>query len=83
MSISLVSVGHSIDQITTVKDFLSGHGVKTSNILKRSDGEAYEPAASQFKSVKRALRCMAPFLCKKEIEARAALDYYEGRTIGN
>jgi hypothetical protein len=55
----------------------------TSNVLRRSDSEAYELAVSQFKSVKRALRRMIPFLCKKEFEARAALDYYEGRITGN
>jgi hypothetical protein len=83
LSVSLVFVDQSIDQIRSVKDFLNTHGVETSNILKRSDGEAYELAVSQFKCVKRALKKMIPFLCKKEAEARAALDYYEGRITGN
>jgi hypothetical protein len=83
LSISLVFVDQSVDQIRSVKDFLINHGVTTSNILKRSDSEAYELAVSQFKSVKRALMHMIPFLCKKEIESRAALDYYEGRITGN
>jgi hypothetical protein len=83
LSISLVFVDQSVDQMKSVKDFLNGHGVKTSNILKRSDGEAYELAVSQFKCVKKALGRMIPFLCKKENEARAALDYYEGRITGN
>jgi len=83
LSIALVFVDQSVDQIRTVKDFLNRHGVRTSNILKRSDGEVYQLAVSEFKSVKRALKRMALFLCKKEIEARAALDYYEGRITGN
>jgi hypothetical protein len=33
--------------------------------------------------VKRVLRAMIPCLYKKANEARAALDYYEGRTTGN
>jgi hypothetical protein len=83
LSISLVFVDQSIDQIESVKNFLNGHGVNTSNILKRSDVDAYELAISQFRCVKRALSKMIPFLCKKEFEARAALDYYEGRITGN
>jgi hypothetical protein len=66
-----------------VKDFLNKHGIRTSNILKRSDGDAYQLAVSEFRSVKKALLRMAPFLCKKEIEARAALEYYEGMITGN
>jgi hypothetical protein len=62
-----------------IKDFVSSHEVNTSNVLNRSDGNAYELAVSQFKSVKKTLRRMIPFLSKKEIEAQAALDYYEGR----
>jgi hypothetical protein len=83
LSISLVFVDQSFDQIKNVKDFLNSHGIRTSNILKRSDSDAYELAVSEFKSVKKALRKMVQFLCKKEIEARAAIDYYEGRTTGN
>lgn len=83
ISFSLFFVDQSRDQISCVKDFLNSHGIRTSNILKRSNGETYELAVSQFGSVKRALRRMLPFLCKKEIEARAALDYYEGRTTGD
>ena len=83
LTISLVFVDQSVDQIESVKDFLNRHGVKTSNVLKRSDSNACELAVSQFKCVKKALRHMIPFLCKKENEARAALDYYEGRITGN
>jgi hypothetical protein len=83
LTISLVFVDQSVDQIESVKDFLNRHGVKTSNVLKRSDSNARELAVSQFKCVKKALRHMIPFLCKKENEARAALDYYEGRITGN
>ena len=83
LSISLVFVDQSIDQIRSVKDFLNRHGIRTSNILKRSDSNAYELAVSEFVSVRRTLKGMIRFLCKKEIEGRAALDYYEGRIIGN
>jgi hypothetical protein len=82
LGLSLVFVDQSIDQIATVRDFLLRHGIRTSNILKRSKGLVYTLAVSEFKSVKRTLRGMIPFLCKKEIEARAALDYYEGRITG-
>lgn len=83
LSISLVFVDQSKDQIENVKAFLNEHGVRTSNVLKRSDANAYELAVSQFKSVRRALAHMIPFLCKKEIEARAAREYYEGHITGN
>ena len=83
LSISLVFVDQSIDQLRELKEFFNRHGVNTSNVLKRSDTNAYELAVSQFKAVRRTLRRLAPFLCKKEIEAKAALDYYENRTTGN
>lgn len=83
LRISFVFVDQSIDQIRSVKGFLNRRGVRTSNILKRSDSNAYELAISEFVSVRRTLKRMGPFLCKKEIEARAALDYYEGRITGN
>ena len=80
---SLVFVDQSADQIANVRDFLNNHGVRTSRILGRSDGNAYELAISEFTSVKRMLRRMIPYLCKKEIEGRAALDYCVGRITGN
>lgn len=79
----MVFVDQSTDQISGVKEFLNRHGVRTSSILKRSDSNAFELAVSEFNSVKKALRRMIPFLCKKEIEARAALEYYEGKITGN
>jgi hypothetical protein len=83
LSLSLVFVDQSSFQASNVREFLNGHGVRTSNILKRSDGMACELAVSEFKSVKLALERMAPYLCKKESEVRAALRYYQGRTTGN
>ena len=83
LSLQLVFVDQSYDQLLTVKEFLTKHGIRTSNILKRSDGSAFELAISEFVSVKKMLRRMIPFLCKKEIEARAALGYYEGKMTGN
>jgi hypothetical protein len=79
----LVFVDQSVDQSKMIREFLNSHGVNTSNVLKRSDGEAHELAVSQFSSVKKALRRMIIFLFKKRIEARAALDYYEGLITGN
>lgn len=40
-------------------------------------------AISEYESVKRMLAKMLPFLYKKANEAKAALDYYEGRITGN
>jgi hypothetical protein len=57
--------------------------VRTSRVLKGSDGNAYELAVSEFHSVKRMLRRMIPYLCKKDVEARAALDYCMGKITGN
>jgi len=83
LGLSLVFVDQSADQIANLRDFLNNHGVRTSRILARSDGNAYELAVSEFYSVKRMLRRMIPHLCKKEIEARAALAYYMGKITGN
>lgn len=83
LSISLVFVDQSVDQIRNIQNFLRSRGIRTSNILKRSDGEAYELAVSEFNSVRETLKRMLPFLCKKAIEARGALNYYEGNITGN
>ncbi len=83
LGLSLIFVDQSIDQIATVRSFLNNHGVRTSNILKASKGTAYMIAVSSFDSVRKMLKRVSPFLCKKAIEARAALDYYEGRINGN
>jgi hypothetical protein len=83
LSVSLVFVDQSTDQIRNVRDFLRLRGIRTSNILRRSDASACELAISEFNSVKDTLRQMLPFLCKKANEARAALDYYEGKITGN
>lgn len=83
LSISLVFVDQWPNQLRTIKEFLNRNGIRTSNILKRSDGEAYQLAVSEFKSVKKALGRMAPYLFKKENEVRSALDYYEGKITGN
>jgi len=83
LSLSLVFVDQSADQIANVREFLNKQGVRTSRILKRSDSNAYELAVSEFRSVKRTLRRMIPYLCKKEIEARAALAYCMDKITGN
>ena len=83
VSLSLIFTDQSIEQIANIRDFLLRRGIKTSNILKTSKGTANIVAVSQFESVKKALIRMLPFLYKKANEARAALDYYEGKTTGN
>ena len=83
LSISLVFVDQWGEQLEMIRRFLNDHGVKTSRVLRRSDSQASELAVSQFVSVKESLRRMLPFLHKKEGEARAGLDYYEGRITGN
>ena len=83
LSVSLIFVDQSYDQIENVRNFLNLRGVRTSNILKTSSRTANIVATSEFASVKRALKRMLPYLCKKAIEAAATLDYYEGRTNGN
>ncbi|HLQ06261.1 MAG TPA: hypothetical protein VK126_00735 [Nitrososphaerales archaeon] len=40
-------------------------------------------AISEFQSVKETLRQMLPYLCKKANEAKAGLDYYDGKITGN
>jgi len=81
--LSLIFVNQSYDQIKNVRDFLAKCHIGTSNILKTARGTANMVAISEFRSVKRATASMLPFLCKKEVEGRAALDYYEGRATGN
>jgi len=83
LSVSLIFVDQSYDQIKNVKDFLNLHGVRTSSILKTSLGTANMVAVSEFNSVKAVLRRMLPYLCKKANEAQATFDYYEGKITGN
>ena len=83
LSLSLVFVDQSVDQINTIKDFLRNRGLRTSNVLKTSKGTAQMVAVSEYSSVLSTLKEMIPFLCKKGNEAKAALDYYEGKTTGN
>ena len=83
LSLSLIFVDQSYDQMRNVGDLLGRYNLRTSNILKTSEGSADMVAVSEFRSVKRAPRCMLPFLCKKANGARAAPGYYEGKTTGN
>ncbi|MBI3840354.1 MAG: hypothetical protein HY297_00090 [Thaumarchaeota archaeon] len=82
LSLSLIFVDQSWDQIKTVKSFLESQRVRTSNILNAS-GNANLVAVSEFNSVLKMLKLIYPFLCKKQVEAKAAIDYYEGRITGN
>jgi len=83
LSLSLIFVDQSEDQIRNVKDFLRGNGIRTSNILKASKGGARMVAVSEFGAVKEMLGKMLPHLFKKSNEAHGALSYYEGRITGN
>ena len=83
LSLSLIFVDQSRDQIENIRRFLNSSGIRTSNVLKVSGANAYIVAVSEFSSVREALRKMIPFLCKKEKEARAALAYYNGEITGN
>lgn len=83
LSVSLIFVDQSYDQIRNVKEFLNRRGIQTSSILKTSLRTANMVAISEFSSVKMALKRMLSHLCKKAIEAAATLDYYEGKITGN
>jgi len=60
LSLSLIFVDQSVDQIKNVKEFLMRNGVKTGNVLNMSVGNAYMVAVSQFESVRETLRQMLP-----------------------
>lgn len=83
LSISIIFVDQSIDQMRNIREFLLRRGIRCGNILKASMGTAKQVAVSEFNSVKEILTQMLPYLSKKAIEAQAALDYYEGRITGN
>jgi hypothetical protein len=83
LSLSLIFIDQSVDQISMVRDFLRKNGIKTSNVLKHSKLSAHIVAVSEYRSVMEMLKKMLPFLYKKATEARAATDYYEGRITGN
>lgn len=81
--ISLFFVDQSYDQIKNARDFLLKDGIRTSNVLEHSRQSAHLLAVSGCESVKKMLREMLLFLCEKEDEARATLDYLEDRITGN
>ncbi len=83
LGLSLIFTDQSLDQITNIRNFFHNRRVRTSNILRTSKGTAYIVVVSQFDSVKKALSHMRPYLCKKFIEAQAALAYYDGKLTGN
>jgi hypothetical protein len=83
LSLSLIFVDQSLDQIRNIREFLIRNSVTPGNILKMSRANAYMVAISQFDSVREVLKQMLPYLYKKANEAKAALDYYEGGITGN
>jgi len=83
LGLSLIFTDQSIDQIANIRDFLHRQGIRTSNILKTSKGTANIVVVSEFNSVKKTLKAMLPFLCKKSNETLAAIQYYEGKSTGN
>jgi len=74
LGLSLIFVDQSFDQIATVRNSLLNHGVRTSNILKASRGSASMAAVSEFTSLEKTLKLMLPYLCKKAVEVKGALD---------
>jgi hypothetical protein len=83
LSLSLIFVDQSAEQIHMLRDFLQIRGVRTSNVLRTSKATAHIIAVSRFESVLAMLKAMLPHLFKKSKEAHAAIDYYEGRIRGN
>ena len=83
LGLSIVFTDQSFDQIANIRDFLLGHEIKTSNILKTSKGTAYIVVVGGYESVKKTLRSMLPHLYKKANEIQAVLDYYKNKISGN
>lgn len=83
LSLSLIFTDQSAEQISMVRNFLQGHGIRTSNVLRTSKGTANMVAVSRFGSVLSALKEMLPYLFKKSNEATATIAYYEGRIRGD
>ena len=84
LGLSLSFVDQSIDQIRMVRNFLRKAGIRTSNVLRQNmRSNAWIVAIGSVGQVKECLRLMIPHLSKKAIEARAVLDYYDGKITGN
>lgn len=83
LSLSLIFVDQSWDQIVNVKQFLQSRGIRTGNVLTASKANAYQVAISEFTAVRETLKGMLPFLCKKAREARGAFDYYDNKITGS
>jgi hypothetical protein len=82
LGISLIFTDASIEQITMLREFFVSRGYQTSRVLKSSTS-AWMLAIGRYEVVISVLKSMLPHLYKKSIEAKAAIDYYEGRLTGN
>lgn len=60
LSLSLVLVDQSLNQLETVRDFLQRNGIKTSRILKHYKQSAYLVAISEYHSVVKTLKNAPP-----------------------
>jgi len=83
LSLSLIFTDASIEQISMIREFFLARGIRTSNLLRTSQGTAWIIAISRFDMVLLVLKKMLPYLYKKANEAQSSIDYYEGRITGN
>ncbi len=83
LGLSLIFTDQSYDQISMLRAFFLRRRIKTSNLLRTSQGTAWIVVVSRHDSVLTTLKKMRLFLYKKSNEADAAIAYYEGKTTGN
>jgi hypothetical protein len=83
LSLSLIFVDQSAEQILMLRDFLQSHSVRISNVLKTSKGSAHMVAVSRFDSVLAVLKAMLPYLFKKSNRGECRYRLLWGRILGN
>lgn len=83
LGLQVIFTDQSSEQISMLRAFFVKRGIRPSNVLKTSMGTASMIAIGAFAGVLAATRSMLPYLFKKANEARAVIDYYEGRISGN
>ena len=81
VGLTLDFIDQSRKQILMIESFMRRRGVAVGRPSFR--GGAWTVSIGAIRAVKSALQRMLPYLCKKSVEARAALDYLEGRISGN
>jgi hypothetical protein len=83
LGLQVIFTDQSSEQISMLRAFFVKGGITPSNVLKTSKGTASMIAIGTFEGVLAASKAMLPFLFKKEKEAQAVKDYYEGRITCN